>query len=196
MAWWHAVVDAPLSSPRAHGPPPCPSHACKCGSVGGVPLPPCAQADIQPQLTRRRPGQSRLTTARAETDVYDRVFNRGCVLGVRACDGRARMWPRFRSRLLCLARLAVCPLPLIACVPVFLHVHVRGACVPATAVGLCVRVRVCAPPRVTILSGTEGGVTLGTPIALTVPNEDVRPQDYKDMAGVPRPGHADYTYLV
>lgn len=71
---------------------------------------------MQPQLTRRRPGQSRLTTPRSETDT------------------------------------------------------------------------------VTILSGTEGGVTLGTPIAMTVPNENVRPQDYAEMADVPRPGHADYTY--
>ena len=74
------------------------------------------EADIQPQLTRRRPGQSRLTTPRNETDV------------------------------------------------------------------------------VTILSGTERGVTLGTPIALLVPNENVRPGDYAEMADVPRPGHADYTY--
>jgi chorismate synthase len=76
------------------------------------------EADIQPQLTRRRPGQSRLTTPRSETDV------------------------------------------------------------------------------VTILSGTERGVTLGTPIGLFVPNENVRPGDYKEMDAVPRPGHADYTYQV
>lgn len=49
---------------------------------------------------------------------------------------------------------------------------------------------------VTIVSGTEGGRTLGTPIALVVPNEDTRPGDYKEMASVPRPGHADYTYKV
>ncbi len=44
------------------------------------------------------------------------------------------------------------------------------------------------------MSGTERGFTLGTPIALFVPNENVRPQDYKEMDSVPRPGHADYTY--
>jgi chorismate synthase len=76
------------------------------------------EADIQPQLTRRRPGQSRLTTPRSETDV------------------------------------------------------------------------------VTIMSGTEHGITLGTPIGLFVPNENVRPGDYKEMDTVPRPGHADYTYQV
>jgi hypothetical protein len=57
------------------------------------------EADIQPQLTRRRPGQSRLATPRDEAD------------------------------------------------------------------------------RVTILSGTERGVALGTPIGLFVPNENVRPGD-------------------
>merc|ERR1711871_1048507 len=44
------------------------------------------------------------------------------------------------------------------------------------------------------MSGTERGVTLGTPIALFVPNTNVRPGDYKEMSKVPRPGHADYTY--
>jgi chorismate synthase len=76
------------------------------------------EADIQPQLTRRRPGQSKLTTPRDEKDL------------------------------------------------------------------------------VTIMSGTEKGFTLGTPIALFVPNENVRPQDYKEMDAVPRPGHADYTYQM
>ncbi|KAI9905246.1 hypothetical protein PsorP6_013888 [Peronosclerospora sorghi] len=76
------------------------------------------EADIQPQLTRRRPGQSKLTTPRDEKDA------------------------------------------------------------------------------VTILSGTENGLTLGTPVALFVPNENIRPKDYKEMDRVPRPGHADYTYQM
>ncbi|KAL3668511.1 hypothetical protein V7S43_006593 [Phytophthora oleae] len=76
------------------------------------------EADIQPQLTRRRPGQSKLTTPRDEKDT------------------------------------------------------------------------------VTIMSGTEKGFTLGTPLALFVPNENVRPKDYKEMDLVPRPGHADYTYQM
>lgn len=49
---------------------------------------------------------------------------------------------------------------------------------------------------VTILSGTENGVTLGTPIGMSVPNRDQRPQDYGDMNDVPRPSHADYTYQM
>jgi chorismate synthase len=50
--------------------------------------------------------------------------------------------------------------------------------------------------QVTILSGTENGVTLGTPIGLSVNNRDQRPGDYGEMAAVPRPSHADYTYLM
>lgn len=82
-------------------------------------VPPClelTEGDIQPQLSRRRPGQSNLTTARDEKD------------------------------------------------------------------------------KVTIQSGTERGITLGTPISLFVPNEDQRPGDYKEMSIVPRPSHADFTY--
>lgn len=47
-----------------------------------------------------------------------------------------------------------------------------------------------------ILSGTEAGRTLGTPIGLLVANEDARPGDYGDWARrAPRPSHADYTYV-
>ena len=76
------------------------------------------EADIQTQLNRRRPGQSKLTTDRAEKD------------------------------------------------------------------------------GVTILSGTENGITLGSPIALQVNNLDQRPADYGDMNTIPRPSHADFTYMA
>jgi chorismate synthase len=94
------------------------SHCKGVGAVidGCPPMLALTEEDIQPQLSRRRPGQSRLTTPRSETDI------------------------------------------------------------------------------VTILSGTEGGVTLGTPIGLFVPNENVRPGDYSEMSLIPRPGHADYVY--
>mmetsp|Transcript_24368 Transcript_24368/g.51026 ORF Transcript_24368/g.51026 Transcript_24368/m.51026 type:complete len:507 (-) Transcript_24368:616-2136(-) len=96
------------------------SHCAGVGAIldGVPPRMKLSEADIQPQLTRRRPGQSRLTTPRAEKDM------------------------------------------------------------------------------VTILSGVEHGYTLGTPIGLFVKNEDQRPGDYKEMSEIPRPGHADYTYLV
>ncbi|KAI9209682.1 chorismate synthase [Polychytrium aggregatum] len=84
------------------------------GCPPGLPL---TEDDVQPQLNRRRPGQSNLTTPRNEND------------------------------------------------------------------------------RVTILSGTEMGFTLGTPIAMTVPNLDQRPRDYGEMDVYPRPSHADFTYL-
>ncbi len=50
--------------------------------------------------------------------------------------------------------------------------------------------------RVTIQSGTEFGKTLGTPISLFVPNKDQKPGDYSEMAKIPRPSHADYTYQM
>lgn len=86
------------------------------GCPPGLPL---TEDDIQPQLTRRRPGQSAISTPRDEKD------------------------------------------------------------------------------KVEIQSGTEYGVTLGTPIALRVLNENQRPHDYKGdkMDLFPRPSHADWTYL-
>ncbi|KAJ4413807.1 bifunctional chorismate synthase/riboflavin reductase [NAD(P)H] aro2 [Gnomoniopsis sp. IMI 355080] len=95
-----------------------------CRSVGCIVdgCPPgmaLTEADIQPQMTRRRPGQSAITTPRNEKD------------------------------------------------------------------------------RVQIQSGTEFGVTLGTPIGMLVLNEDQRPKDYGNstMDLYPRPSHADWTYL-
>jgi chorismate synthase len=49
---------------------------------------------------------------------------------------------------------------------------------------------------VEILSGTELGKTLGTPVAMIVRNMDMRKVDYEDTQSVPRPGHADYTYQM
>ncbi|MDA1044579.1 MAG: chorismate synthase, partial [Verrucomicrobia bacterium] len=94
------------------------SHCKQVGVVvdGCPPRLPLVEADIQPQLDRRRPGQSNLTTPRKESDT------------------------------------------------------------------------------VTILSGTENGITLGTPIGISVPNLDQRPHDYGDMQDIPRPSHADFVY--
>jgi chorismate synthase len=50
--------------------------------------------------------------------------------------------------------------------------------------------------QVVIQSGTEFGKTLGTPISLFVPNKDQKPGDYSEMANIPRPSHADYTYQM
>ena len=96
------------------------SHGGAVGAVvdGCPPRLALTEADIQPQLDRRRPGQSALTTPRGE------------------------------------------------------------------------------PDAVRILSGTELGVTLGTPIALVVANRDTKPGDYAEMSNVPRPSHADFTYQM
>ncbi|KAJ1458379.1 chorismate synthase [Pelagophyceae sp. CCMP2097] len=49
---------------------------------------------------------------------------------------------------------------------------------------------------VEILSGLDGssGVTLGTPIAMLVRNQDQKSDDYNTMAAAYRPSHADATY--
>ncbi|MBN2102611.1 chorismate synthase [bacterium] len=49
---------------------------------------------------------------------------------------------------------------------------------------------------VILLSGVENGLTLGTPIAMMVENQDQRPGDYQEINRVPRPSHADYTVQI
>lgn len=48
--------------------------------------------------------------------------------------------------------------------------------------------------RIEWLSGLLHGVTLGTPIAFMVRNEDSKPEDYEALKEVYRPSHADFTY--
>ena len=48
--------------------------------------------------------------------------------------------------------------------------------------------------KVEWLSGLFDGVTLGTPIAFMVRNEDCKPEDYEILKDVYRPSHADFTY--
>jgi chorismate synthase len=45
-----------------------------------------------------------------------------------------------------------------------------------------------------ILSGVFEGVTTGTPIAISIENQDQRSKDYSHIANTFRPSHADYTY--
>eukprot|EP00246_Nothoceros_aenigmaticus_P001464 TRINITY_DN11966_c0_g2_i1.p1 TRINITY_DN11966_c0_g2~~TRINITY_DN11966_c0_g2_i1.p1 ORF type:complete len:459 (-),score=55.25 TRINITY_DN11966_c0_g2_i1:491-1867(-) len=94
------------------------SHGGGVGCVidGVPPRLPLSEADMQFELDRRRPGQSRITTPRKETDT---------------CK---------------------------------------------------------------ILSGVGDGLTLGTPIAVLVPNTDQRGGDYSEMSLAYRPSHADATY--
>jgi chorismate synthase len=47
---------------------------------------------------------------------------------------------------------------------------------------------------VEILSGVHDGLTIGTPIAMVVRNQDQRGGDYEEMKTKYRPSHADYTY--
>jgi len=48
--------------------------------------------------------------------------------------------------------------------------------------------------QVEILSGMHDGLTLGTPLAMLVRNQDMRSGDYDEMRTKFRPSHADYTY--
>lgn len=48
--------------------------------------------------------------------------------------------------------------------------------------------------KVEILSGVFEGKTTGTPISMTVFNQDQRSRDYGNLASCYRPGHADYPF--
>lgn len=48
--------------------------------------------------------------------------------------------------------------------------------------------------EVEFLSGILNGVSLGTPIAFTIANNDARSADYEHLRHTFRPGHADFTY--
>ena len=52
----------------------------------------------------------------------------------------------------------------------------------------------CESDQVEWLSGLLDGVTLGTPIAFIVHNEDCKSKDYELLKDVYRPSHADFTY--
>jgi len=52
----------------------------------------------------------------------------------------------------------------------------------------------CEPDAVEWLSGLFDGITLGTPIAFMVRNEDCNPSDYGALKDVYRPSHADFVY--
>ena len=99
------------------------SHGGAVGCiVEGIPSRmPLTEADIQPQLDRRRPGQTKLTT-------------------------QVSLPPPGKLRL-----------------PMFQRNE---------------------EDKVTILSGTEHGTTLGSPICLIVANRDQKPHDYSSMSQV------------
>ena len=45
----------------------------------------------------------------------------------------------------------------------------------------------------TICSGVFGDKTTGTPICITLPNQNTKSEDYESTRWLARPGHADYT---
>lgn len=52
------------------------------------------------------------------------------------------------------------------------------------------------PNRTRILSGVRDGLTLGTPIAIVIANEDADSGPYEQRRNVLRPGHAEMTWLA
>lgn len=48
---------------------------------------------------------------------------------------------------------------------------------------------------VQVVSGIFEGRTTGTPLCMLIKNQDTRPQDYKNLREIFRPGHAGYTFL-
>jgi len=52
------------------------------------------------------------------------------------------------------------------------------------------------PDRAEILSGVFKGRTTGAPICIIVRNVDARPDDYKGISDMFRPGHGDFTWLA
>lgn len=47
-----------------------------------------------------------------------------------------------------------------------------------------------------LASGVFNGYTTGTPLAIIIPNKNVRSNDYEELKSVARPSHADYTAYV
>ncbi|MDD3126131.1 MAG: chorismate synthase [Candidatus Izemoplasmatales bacterium] len=47
-----------------------------------------------------------------------------------------------------------------------------------------------------ITTGLFAGSTTGGPVTIVVPNENVRKEDYQNLASIPRPGHADYPAMI
>ncbi len=50
------------------------------------------------------------------------------------------------------------------------------------------------PDAVSIKSGTQDGVTTGTPIGMVIQNKDARSGKYEPFITAPRPSHGDFTY--
>lgn len=48
--------------------------------------------------------------------------------------------------------------------------------------------------KVELVSGIENGISLGSPIAFIIKNNNIRKEDYKELEGLFRPSHGDFSY--
>lgn len=124
-----------------------------------------SKEEIQAELDRRRPGQSRITTPRKESDTCE-IYS------------GEKKWERKSGRLrICgdddaLERRRVFVFLLLLDHP---KNHIQNSFFLQKGV-------------------SPDGVTLGTPICVMVPNTDQRSGDYSEMSAAYRPSHADATY--
>lgn len=49
--------------------------------------------------------------------------------------------------------------------------------------------------EIVFVSGLDNGMTLGTPLAFFISNNNIRKEDYKELKGFFRPSHGDFTYF-
>lgn len=130
-----------------------------------------SKEEIQAELDRRRPGQSRITTPRKESDTCE-------IYSGEEGEGKGKRRVRMRAMKSLHRRRRV-----------FLFLRRRRRFNLSTS---------SKKPKTKNKKTEKGvspdGVTLGTPICVMVPNTDQRSGDYSEMSAAYRPSHADATY--
>ncbi len=169
------------------------SHGSAIGCVvdGTPPGIPLTEAEIQVFMDKRRPGQSKYTTQRKESDtvkIISGVFE-GVTTGapialvVENEDARAKDYDDIKDTFR----------PGHADFTYFKKYGIRDHRGGGRSSARETAMRVAAGAIARKILGQ--GVTTGAPIALVVENEDARSKDYDDIKETFRPGHADYTYF-
>ena len=131
-----------------------------------------SKEEIQAELDRRRPGQSRITTPRKESDTCEIYSGKG-----------ERKKKRRRVRIPAM-RMMLAP----TASRVFFFLRRRRFNLSLDLIQKTKR------KKNEKKGVSPDGVTLGTPICVMVPNTDQRSGDYSEMSAAYRPSHADATY--